>query len=205
MTSDKGLRELGGEPLVRHVIRRLLSLVDEVLLVVGSEGQRAHYSEFIGGEIKILVDLYGNGSPLVGAITGFKHARGEYALVTGCDMPFVSPDVVKLLFDEGEGFNGAVFQWPNGWIEPLIAVYRVEPSLKAAQDLYRSGNLRIRMILLEMSNVKKIPIKALRAMDPDLLTLYDIDTEDTLLRAEEMLKNRGKKEGMGKPPEDSVD
>lgn len=181
-------------------------MVDEVLVVVGSEEQRRAYSEAIGGEVELLVDIYEDGSPLVGAITGFKHARGEYALVTGCDMPFISPDAVKLLFDEGEGFNGAVFQWPNGWIEPLIAVYRVEPSLKAAQDLYRSGNLRIRMILREMPNVKKIPIEALRAMDPDMLTLYDIDTEDTLLRAEEMLKNRRKKEGMGKPRgKDSAD
>ncbi len=193
MASDKGLRKLRGEPLVRHVILVVSRLVDEVLVVVGSEEQRRTYSEAIDKEVKLLADIYEDGSPLVGAITGFKYAKGEYALVTGCDMPFILLDAVKLLFDEGEGFDGAVFQWPNGWIEPLIAVYRVEPSLKVAQDLYRSGNLRIRMILLGMPNVKRIPIEALRAIDPDLLTLYDIDTEETLLRAEEILKNRGKK------------
>lgn len=190
MRSDKGLRELGSEPLALHVVRRLSDLVDEVLLVVGSEAKRALYSRVIGEAADILVDVYGDGSPLVGALTGFMRARGEYALVTGCDMPFISRGAVRLLFEEGEGFNGAVFQWPNGWVEPLLAVYRVEPSLRVAEELYRVGNLRLRMILLELPRVKMIPIETLKGIDPRLLTLHDVDDETSLREAENILRKQ---------------
>lgn len=188
MNEDKGLRELGGEPLVKHVIRRVSCLVDEVLIVLGSEDQRRAYSRAIGVEAELAVDIYEDGTPLVGALTGLKHAKGEYALITGCDMPFLSKDAIRLLFREADVFNGAVFRWPNGWIEPLIAVYRVEPSLKKAQDLYDAGDLRLRMVLLELPDVRMIPIENLRAVDPDLLSLYDADTENELLEAERVLK-----------------
>ena len=190
MRSDKGLRELGGEPLATRVVRRLSALVDEVLIVLGSEAQRALYSRAIGEEAEILVDLYGDGSPLVGALTGFMRARGEYTLVTGCDMPFISLEAVRLLFDEAEGLDGAVFQWPNGWAEPLLAVYRVEPSLRIAEELYRAGNLRLRMILLELPRVKMIPIETLKGIDPELLTLHDVDDENSLREAEIILRKQ---------------
>lgn len=190
MKRDKGLVELEGEPLATHVIRRVSGLVDEVLLVVGSEEQRTLYSVEMAGNAEVLVDVYGDGSPLVGALTGFMRARGGYALVTGCDIPFISREAVRLLFEEGEGFDGAVFQWPNGWVEPLLAVYRVEPSLRVAEELYMAGNLRLRMILLELPRVKMIPIEALKKIDPDLLTLHDVDDENSLREAEKILRKQ---------------
>jgi molybdopterin-guanine dinucleotide biosynthesis protein A len=189
MKGDKGLRMLQGEPLVRHVIRRMADRVDEVILVLGSEGQRRDYSPFVGGDAKLVVDLYGEDSPLVGAMTGLKSASGEYALITACDMPFTPPRALETLFEEGAGFDGAVFQWPNGWTEPLPAVYRVRPSLEKASELYEAGDLRIRRILQNLPNVKMIPMERLKAFDPDLLTLFDADTEQTLSEAEKMLKN----------------
>lgn len=189
MEGDKGLRELGGEPLVKHVIRRLSGLVDEVLVVVGSEEQRKAYFGVIGDMVVLTVDIHESGSPLVGALTGLSHAKGEYAIITGCDMPFLSKDAIRLLFREAEGFDGATFRWPNGWIEPLLAVYRIGPSIKKARELYDAGNLRLRRVLLELPDVKMIPIDALRTFDPDLITLYDADTEDALREAEKILKD----------------
>ncbi|MFQ6054151.1 MAG: molybdenum cofactor guanylyltransferase, partial [Candidatus Bathyarchaeia archaeon] len=141
MNIDKGLRPLGGEPLVTHVIRRVSDLVDEVLLVVSSEQQRNDYAAVLGGDAELLIDLHERGSPLVGAITGFKKARGKYAFITGCDTPFISPEAVSLLFRESQGGDGATFQWPNGWVEPLAAVYRVEPALREALEAYGKGDL----------------------------------------------------------------
>lgn len=188
MSGDKGLKELCGEILVTRVIRRVRERVDEVLLVVSSEGQREAYSGFVDEDVKLLVDLYSEGSPLVGAITGLKHAKGEYAFMAACDMPFISDEVVENLFSEAEGYDGAVFQWPNEWIEPLLAVYRVEPSLEKALELYASGDLRVRRILQNLPDVKMIPMEDLKAIDSDLRSLFDADTEDALREAERILK-----------------
>ena len=191
MNGDKGLKELGGEALVNRVIRRVGVLVDEVLLVVGSEEQREAYSKVVDEDVTLLVDLYSDGSPLVGAITGLKHAKGEYAFMAACDMPFISDEVVEILFNEGEGHDGAVYQWPNEWTEPLLAVYRVKPSLEKALELYGSGDLRVRRILQNLPNVKMIPIENLKAIDADLHSLFDVDTEEALREAESILKKMG--------------
>lgn len=188
MNKDKGLKELCGEPLVNHVIHRVLDHVDEILVVVGSQVQKDVYSNVVGNRVKLVIDLYDDGSPLVGALTGFSEAKGDYALVTGCDMPFISHKVIQYLFSAGEGRNGAVFRWPNGWVEPLIAVYRIKPSLDRALDLYSLGDLRLRLILLNMEDVDMVPIETLMQMDPELLSLHDIDTVEALGKAKEILK-----------------
>jgi molybdopterin-guanine dinucleotide biosynthesis protein A len=190
MNGDKGLKELGGEILVNRIIRRVSERVDEVLIVVGSEEQREAYFGIVDEDVTLLVDMYSDGSPLVGAITGLKHAKGEYAFMAACDMPFISDDVVEFLFKEAEGYDGAVFQWPNEWIEPLLAVYRVKPSLEKALELYGAGDLRVRRILQNLPDVKMIPMDDLKAMDADLHSLFDADTEEALLEAERILEKK---------------
>ena len=187
MGSDKGLKELDGEPLIRHVIKRVEDIAEEVLVVLNSEKQKQMYGMALGGEVQLLVDFSEVGSPLVGALTGFRCCRGLYALVTSCDSPFISPDAVSMLFDEADGHDGATFQWPNGWVESLLAVYRVEPSMAMAEKLFREGELRLRRVLTGLPGVKMLPIDMLRTLDPKLLTLYDVDTEQALREAESIL------------------
>jgi molybdopterin-guanine dinucleotide biosynthesis protein A len=188
MKRDKGLLDLSGEPLVCRVVDGVSRAVDEVFVVVGSEEQHLKYSDVLGDRAEILIDAYEDGSPLVGAITGLQRARGEYALITACDMPFVSPDVVRWLFAEVEGHDGATFEWPNGWIEPFFAIYRVEPSLGIARGLFEEKNMRLRMVLMRLPDVKHIPMDALRERDPELLTLFDVDTEEAIVEAKKKLK-----------------
>ena len=187
MKGDKGLLNLNGDTLVCRSIRRVSPLVDEVLLVLGSEEQRKAYQVMFDEEAKIIVDSYNEDSPLIGAITGFLAAKGDLALIIACDMPFISHKTIKLLFEAAEDHDGAFFEWPNGWVEPLLAVYRVEPSLKIARELYKESNLRLRMILKRLPDAKSIPIQRLRDIDPELLSLFDIDTKEKLKEAEKIL------------------
>jgi len=190
MKRDKGLMNLAGEPMVCRVVDGISGVVDEVLVVVGSVEQHKNYSDVLGNRAEILIDAYGNGSPLVGAITGLQRARGEYALITACDMPFVSHDVVRWIFAEAEGHDGTTFEWPNGWIEPFFSIYHVEHSLRIAGDLFEEKNMRLRMILRRLPDVKHIPIDALRERDPDLFILFDVDTEEATIEAEKILEKR---------------
>ena len=188
MKRDKGLLDLASEPMVCRVVDGISGVVDEVLIVVGTAEQHREYSDVLGDRAMIFTDVYGGGSPLVGAITGLQRARGEYALITACDMPFVVPDVVRWIFAEAEGHDGATFEWPNGWIEPFFSVYGVEHSLRIAGELYEEKNMRLRMILRRLPDVKHIPMDALRERDPQLLTLFDVDTEEAIVEAEKKLK-----------------
>jgi molybdopterin-guanine dinucleotide biosynthesis protein A len=181
---DKGLRALAGKPLVSYAVDALMPLVDEVILVVGSDAQRQSYRSILSSA-KICVDMYPGGSPLVGLITGLAGASGDYAFVTGCDMPFISPGPVELLFSMAAGRDGAVFLKPNGWIEPLMAVYRVDTCLPEALRLHRAEDLRIRMVLRNLRGVAYVPASN-AGVDPELL-FFDADTEERLAAAEHII------------------
>ena len=190
MKRDKGLLDIASEPMVCRVVDGVSGVVDEVLVVVGSVEQHREYSAVLGDRVEILIDVYGDGSPLVGAITGLQRARGEYALITACDMPFVSPDVVRWIFAGSVGHDGVTFEWPNGWIEPFFAIYRVEPSLRIARELFEEKNMRLRMVLRRLPGVKHIPMDSLRERDPELLTFFDVDTEEAIVEAEKKLEKK---------------
>ena len=116
---DKCLKVLGGKPLVFHVLDRVSSVADERLIVVGSEVQRDAFSRFSGLRANVVVDKYGDHSPLVGALTGFETVRADRALLLPCDAAFVVPEIAALLLDLCVGRGAVVPRWPNGYVEPL--------------------------------------------------------------------------------------
>jgi molybdopterin-guanine dinucleotide biosynthesis protein A len=187
---DKGLRLLAGKPLINHIVDRIQDHVDEVIVVVASEEQKEKYDHAVDG---VVTDMYPEGSPLVGLLTGLSYCKGAYAFVVACDMPFICDEAVEMLFAEAEGRDGAVFEKPNGWIEPLAAVYHVEIALREAERLYREGDLRVRMILLSLDDVSLIPVERLRGVDPKLRTFFDTDSEERLRKADRILRNMSKK------------
>ena len=189
MGEDKGLKKLNGRALIEHVIDRVSLQVDEVILVLGSEEQKTAYINQIGDSVSYILDEYAENASLVGALTGLKKARGDYALLTGCDMPFISPEAVSLLFEKAHGRSGATFQWANGWIEPLLAVYHVESASILAEKLYFSKEMRLRMILYRLPDVNMVPMNELRKIDKDLLSFFDADTSDLHKKAEKLIKN----------------
>ena len=179
MGGDKGLTELGGKPLISYALERLRPVVDEVIIVVGSESQREAYGAF---DARVVADRPPRGTPLVGAYTGLLEARGEYAFLTGGDQPLLDPRVVELLFTEAEGHDAATPTWPNGWVEPLHAAYRVESASTVALRLIESGERKLGMILGALPDVRHVPIDDVRALDPQLCTLMDVDTTEDLER-----------------------
>ena len=188
MGEDKGLKKLDGRALIEHVIDRVIPQVDEVLLVLGSEEQKTAYLNQIGDSVRYVLDEYAENASLVGALSGLKAARGKYALLTGCDMPFISSKAVSILFDKAQGRNGATFQWTNGWIEPLLAVYHVKSASIMAEKLYLSKEMRLRMILYRLSDVNMVPMDELRKIDKDMLSFFDADTDDLYKKAEQLIK-----------------
>jgi len=189
---DKGLRLLAGRPLVSHIVERIRGHVDEVIVVVASEEQRLNYRQAVDGAL-IVTDMYPEGSPLVGLMTGLSFCRHPYAFAVACDMPFVCGEAVEMLFAEAEGREGAVFEKPHGWIEPLAAVYHVNTALGEAERLYREGDLRVRMIFLSLDDVALIPVERLRAVDPELRTFFDTDSEESFGVAEWMINEKTEK------------
>jgi molybdenum cofactor guanylyltransferase len=182
---DKGLIILGGKPIIAHILERLRPVVDEVVIVVGSDAQGEAYDSF---GARVVTDCLPRGSPLVGAYTGFMKTRGEYVFLTGGDQPLIDPRVVELLFVEAHGHDAATPYWPNGWVEPLHSIYRSRVAAEAALALIESGEKRLRRMLDALPDTRRVSIDALKGIDPELRTLMDVDTAEDLERIRRLIE-----------------
>jgi molybdopterin-guanine dinucleotide biosynthesis protein A len=185
---DKGLLLLAGKPLVSHVLDAVGSVVDERIVVVSSGVQAEAYVKVVGSGVRVLVDACGVRSPLVGALTGFEGARGECAVLLPCDTPLVSKGVVLFLFELCAGRSAVVPRWPNGYLEPLQAVYRRKPALEAAREALAGGGLRVRCVVDGLRGVRYVSTLVLEGLDPGLRTFFNVNTLLDLRRAEKMLR-----------------
>jgi molybdopterin-guanine dinucleotide biosynthesis protein A len=189
---DKGLLQLANKPLIKHVLDAISTLVDEKMVVTSSKVQAENYAKVLGSDVNVLIDVDDAQSPLVGTLTGFKEAYGEYALLLSCDTPFVSRDVISLLFEVCINRNAVIPRWPNGYIEPLQAVYCTKPAYEAAKSVLSEGKLNLRSMVDKLRGVRYVSTLVLQQIDPELRTFFNINTPLDLKKAEFMLRKNKK-------------
>jgi len=185
---DKGLLQLANKPLIEYVLDAISTLVDEKMVVASSKVQAENYANVLGSDVNVLIDVDDAQSPLVGALTGFKEAHGEYALLLPCDTPLVSRDVISLLFELCINRNAVIPRWPNGYIEPLQAVYCTKPAYEAAKNALSEGKLNLQSMVDRLHGVRYVSTLVLEQLDLELRTFFNINTPLDLRNAENMLK-----------------
>jgi molybdopterin-guanine dinucleotide biosynthesis protein A len=189
---DKGVLKLANKPLIRHVVDAVESVVDETIVVTNSEERVAKYAKFLKSEVKFAVDIGELRSPLIGALTGFEAAQGTYSLLLPFDTPFVSREVIMLLFELCLNRAAVIPRWPNGHIEPLHAVYRTEPALEAAKAAVAEEKLKVRDMIEKLSGVRYVSTLVIQDMDPELRTFFNVNTPADLKNALTMTKRTQK-------------
>lgn len=99
---DKGLLELGGRPILDHVIDRLAPQVGALALNANGDPAR-----FAGYDLPVVADsIEGFAGPLAGVLAGLDWAAGQgaEAIVTAAaDTPFFPRDLVARLVAAAEG------------------------------------------------------------------------------------------------------
>jgi len=189
---DKGLLQLADKPLIEYVLDAISTLVDEKMVVASSKVQAENYAKVLGSDVNVLIDVDDAQSPLVGALTGFKEAHGRYALLLSCDTPFVSNDVISLLFELCINRYAVIPRWPNGYIEPLQAVYCTKPAYEATKNALSKGKLNVQSMVDRLRSVRYVSTLVLQQLDPELRTFINVNTPLDLKKAELMFKRKGK-------------
>ncbi|KAF5432159.1 molybdopterin-guanine dinucleotide biosynthesis protein A [Candidatus Methanophagaceae archaeon] len=184
--SDKCFISLNNKPLLQHVIDCVSNVADEIIVAARDEKQGEQIRDVIDNkEIRLVFDSVKGFGPLAGILSGFERATYSYALVIGCDMPFVNGRVVDFLFDvAATGYDAVVPRWDNGMVEPLHAVYRREPMLEAIRDAEKTGDKKIFEILSYIKKVEFLSVNQLKVIDPNLKTFMNINTPDELKRSQ---------------------
>jgi molybdopterin-guanine dinucleotide biosynthesis protein A len=86
---DKGLVPLKGEPMIKHVIKRLSPQVSEILINANREIER--YQSL--GLTVITDEISDFAGPLAGLHAGMKAAKTEFILSVPCDSPLLPEDL----------------------------------------------------------------------------------------------------------------
>ena len=97
---------------------------------------------------------------------------------------------MRLLETEAMGHDAATYIWPNGYIEPLLAVYKTKISSKITENLLIRGERKLGFILRNLPDVVYVPINRLTELDPDHYSVIDINTPEELKKSELILKKR---------------
>jgi len=177
---EKALLQVGGKPILDRTYSIFHDLFDEIILVTNNPLQ------FLNWDLNIVTDLFDIRSSLTGIHTGLFYATYPYVFFTACDTPFLKRDLVETILEGIDAKVDIVLPETSAGLEPLCAVYS-KRCLNAAEQHLRQKKLKI-LLAFRRSRIKTIPEKVLRAKDPDLLSFFNINTPDDLLRAQEMIK-----------------
>jgi molybdopterin-guanine dinucleotide biosynthesis protein A len=195
VSQDKAILEFAGKPLIRHVIDAVSPTVEETIVVADSEEKIKRYTKIVGEKARFAVDTYQSQGALTGALTGLNAAQGKYTLLMSVDTPFVSREVVSLLFDLCVGKAAAIPRWPDEQTAPLQAVYQTRMALEAARQACDGGKLDVQAMIGQLRGVRYVSTLVIQQLDPDLNTFFAISSPLDLKRAAAMGKPRKTKSG----------
>lgn len=186
---NKALITLGDKPLLLHVVEKVLGLTHETVVVIGKNNEIDNYTTILPSKVTVLKDTVEGKGPLVGILTGMQKMRSEYTVILPCDSPFIQKEVIKCLFKKARGADAAIPRWPNGDIEPLHAVYRISPSIPAAETALRKDELLIVDMIKRLDKVVYVNTDELKEFDQKLISFFNINNQEDL-RVAKKLKSK---------------
>lgn len=188
MGSDKSLLPIRGARFIDHVYARMASLFDDVIIVTNSPDL---YQDIACRKVP---DLYYAQGSLAGVHSGLLHAKTEQIFVVGCDMPFISTDVVRHICEQAE-MGDLVIPNSRGGHEPLHALYS-KSCLPAMERILDAGQRRI-ILFFDQVNVVEIPYQDVIKLDPEEKSFQNINTPEDYFR---LRGNPGKSESLPVEP-----
>jgi molybdopterin-guanine dinucleotide biosynthesis protein A len=170
----KALMEIDGRRIVERVVDAVAPAVDDMLVVTNTPELYA----FLG--LPMVGDVYPERGSLGGIYSGLKAAPGEAAFTVACDMPFLHPEVVRLIVERaGEG--DVVIPRVGGQLETLHAVY-AKSCLPHIEERLLAGRLKI-VEFFERVRVVEIPETAIARYRDPAVVFMNVNTPEELERA----------------------
>lgn len=176
---NKAFIELDSKKLIEHIYLKLDKIFDKIIIVTNS------LNNFRNFQAKIIRDKVPGIGPLGAILWGLEASTSKYNFITGCDSPFIKNEIIQLLIKK---INQAdvIIPYSNKGYEPLLAIYS-KNCLEAIKKSINSGDLRIISFFPEVK-VKIISEDEIRECDPDLISFFNINSENDLKKAQKLIK-----------------
>jgi molybdopterin-guanine dinucleotide biosynthesis protein A len=171
MGRDKAALPFGGESMLARAVRTASAVSEDVMVVGLSRMAEVAPARHLSDP--------GDG-PLVALTTALRSAREGEVLLLACDMPLVTPALLRQLHALA-GQAEACVPRVDGIAVPTCAIYRRDV-VEVAEALVARGERALRSLLDRLS-VRWVEESELRTADPDLASFIDCDTPEDYARA----------------------
>jgi molybdenum cofactor guanylyltransferase len=181
MGGNKPHRMLYGQRLIDRALELLSQVCPSYVVVTGDP------DDLPGLDCPVLGDIWPGLGPLGGLVTAFIKTKAQWIQAFPVDAPLVNPEMLRVLHRRAQGQTAVVIRAPKG-LEPLLALYGPE-CLRQAQRFLEQGERRP-WRLLSSCGALEVPWDEVRHLDPEEHTFLNINRDEDLLRAQEILSRQ---------------
>jgi molybdopterin-guanine dinucleotide biosynthesis protein A len=179
---NKALLCVGDRRILDRLMGAFEGIFRQILLVTNSP------LAFLPWDVTMVGDLFPVRSSLTGIHAGLFHASSGHVFLTACDTPFLKKELITLLLEELDPKWDVVIPATEEGFQPLCAVYS-KRCLRPIERQLAEGNAKI-IDFFSQVRVKEVPEERLRQADPQLLSFFNVNTPEALVRAEEICRRR---------------
>ena len=174
----KALIELGGRRIIDRVLDVVRAVTDDLLIVTNTPELYASLG------VPMVPDAFPDHGSLGGIYTGLRAALGQAAFTVACDMPFLIPEVARLVIERAP-LADVVVPESGGRFETLHACY-AKACLGPIETRLRQGRLKITgffddVRVLAIHDEEVAPFRS-----PEVLFM-NVNTPEELDRARELV------------------
>ena len=193
----KPLVVLGGQLVLARIKAVLDKVCDETVLVVAKDQDDATPDTGMALGMHVVADRLPSAGPLAGIEAGLRATTTPLAFVVAADHPFLSSRLIAAMAEMAvAGPHDAVVPSVLGRLDPLHAIYAPTAWLPLISSRLDEGRRSIydlinRAVETGQPDVRLIEEADLAIYDPDVRSLFDIDTPESLVEARRMLGNAG--------------
>ena len=174
----KALMELGGRRIIDRVADVVRGVTDDLLIVTNTPELYASLA------LPMVPDVFPDHGSLGGIYSGLRAAPGAAAFTVACDMPFLTPEVARLVIDRA-ALADVVLPTLGGRLETLHACY-AKSCLGPMESKLRQGQLRIAGFFDEVRVLAIPEDEVAHFCDPEIIFM-NVNTPEELARAREVL------------------
>ena len=174
----KALMELGGRRIIDRVADVVRTVADDVLIVTNTPDLYA----WLG--LPMVPDVFPDHGSLGGIYSGLRAARGDAAFTVACDMPFLMPEVARLVTDRAAEADVIAPRVGEQW-ETLHACYG-RACLGPIETRLRAGRLKIVGFFDDVRVLAIAEREVARFRSPEVVFM-NVNTPDELETARRLL------------------
>ncbi len=171
--------------MLDYIVAEMLRAFDELVVAV-AEPKRFAWEGYGARSIE---DRDSYSGPVAALEHALREIEFDRAFVCSCDVPFVNGDLARRLC-EMLGDDDVLIPQVEGKLQMLHAVYRKECA-KTLAAMRKNRESRLHEIV-NFAKARIVPEDEIRALDPELLSFFNVNTPEDYQRALKLMDEKYK-------------